>query len=311
MRFVCCSVPRFGFPAHAAVAVLAALAVMAGPAAPAAAQLPETDIYVAPLTLDGRVTVGPPGLITGWPGYENQPCFTDDSNGLLFTAHDPASDQTDIYRYLVRDRQTTALTATAESEYSPTPLPDGSGFAVVMVEADSTQRLWGYRFENTEEDSIPRYPILPSTPDVGYFAWAGTRHLALFIVGSPHRLVMSGLEGGAPTPVAEDIDRGLASIPGTNAVSFVDVGTDGRWIRRVAPGEAPTPICRPRGESRDLAWTPDGHLLMAEGNTIFGWDTKREAWVPVRKFAIEGITGITRLAVSPDGSWIAFVADGK
>jgi hypothetical protein len=31
------------------------------------------------------------------------------------------------------------------------------------------------------------------------------------------------------------------------------------------------------------------------------------AWEPLADFAAHGITNITRLAVSPDGEWLAFV----
>ena len=60
----------------------------------------------------------------------------------------------------------------------------------------------------------------------------------------------------------------------------------------------------------DLTWTPDGSLLMSDGTQIFSWILKEStpAWKSIAMSSAK-LTGITRLAVSPDGKKLALVAD--
>ena len=57
-------------------------------AAPPAAQAPpDTEIYLAPMTLvNGAIDIGPAVDITNNPGYDNQPFFTPDGRAVLFTS---------------------------------------------------------------------------------------------------------------------------------------------------------------------------------------------------------------------------------
>src|SRR5205814_494402 len=60
---------------------------------------PGTDIFLAELRgrAGGRVAVGAPVNVTHRPGYDNQPFFTADGRGFLFTA--VTDGQADIWRY--------------------------------------------------------------------------------------------------------------------------------------------------------------------------------------------------------------------
>jgi len=66
-----------------------------------------------------------------------------DGHGVLYTSI--RNKQADIYRYDLQSGATTQVTNTAESEYSPTLMPDRKNISVVRVEADGkTQRLWKF-----------------------------------------------------------------------------------------------------------------------------------------------------------------------
>src|SRR5690242_7351918 len=120
-----------------ATLVLAALQVATPAQGP-----PGTDIWVADLTMHGgRATIGKPVNVTARPGYDNQPAFLPDGSGFLYTRIG-ADRQADIWRYDFATRAARAVTATRESEYSPTLMPKSGGISVVRVEQDSTQRLW-------------------------------------------------------------------------------------------------------------------------------------------------------------------------
>jgi len=107
-------------------------------AAPAAAQLPATDIFVATLKVTkgaggtAQWQVGAAANVTHRPGYDNQPAFLPGGRSFLYTVIGDDA-QADIYRYDLAAGQSTRLTATTESEYSPTPLPQGRAFSVVRV----------------------------------------------------------------------------------------------------------------------------------------------------------------------------------
>jgi len=110
------------------------------PAAPATQAPPDTDIYLLPLKIAaGAITLGAPANVTNNPGYDNQPFFTADSRSILFTSIRGGGTQTDIYRYDIQTAQTTQVTNTPESEYSPTITPSG-GLSVVRVELDADNR---------------------------------------------------------------------------------------------------------------------------------------------------------------------------
>jgi hypothetical protein len=279
-------------------------------AAPAAAQVPATDIFVATL----KVTKGPGGTaqwlvgaplnVTHRPGYDNQPSFLPGGRSFLYTVIGDDA-QADIYRYDLAAGKSTRLTTTTESEYSPTPLPDGRGFSVVRVEADSTQRLWAFDLDG----SHPRL-LLPGVKPVGYHAWIDSVTIGLFVLGTPATLQLADLRTGKADTVVRDVGRSPQRVPGRAAVSVVwrrDSTT--RWIAIVDAGvRTPQPFA-PLPDSADFhAWTPDGTLLASAGTRVLRWDPQAAHWVPIADFASAGLTNISRLAVSPAGDRLALVA---
>ena len=60
------------------------------------------------------------------------------------------------------------------------------------------------------------------------------------------------------------------------------------------------------------AWAPDGTLLTATRGAIVRWNGisgEGSAWLPVPSASPLAVKDISRLAVSPDGRWLAFVAE--
>ena len=50
-------------------------------------------------------------------------------------------------------------------------------------------------------------------------------------------------------------------------------------------------------------------MLMPKGAVIYAWEQTTRAWKPVIDFSGSGVTSITRLAVSPDATLLAFAAE--
>jgi dipeptidyl aminopeptidase/acylaminoacyl peptidase len=274
---------------------------------PAAAQAPAgTDIWLADLAIrGGRLEVGAPVNITDRDGYDNQPAFTPDGRAVLYTSI-REDGQADIYRYDIATRAHERVTRTPESEYSPTPLPDGSGFSVIRVEADSTQRLWRFA-----ADGSGAALVLEAVRPVGYHAWGDDAAVALFVLGDPPTLRIADARSGRVDVVASDIGRSLHRIPGRREISFLHRVAGGeRWIEAVdlATREV-RPLAPPLDGSEDYAWTPDGTLLMGQGSRLFRWDADAREWRLVADLATAGVRGITRIAVSPRGDRLAIVGD--
>jgi hypothetical protein len=114
------------------------------PAAPAPAQAPsDTEIYLAPMKIaNGAIEIGPAVDITNNPGYDNQPFFTPDGKGVLFTsvrggpstalpstelrAGGAGGTQTDIYKYDIAANPSTGFRAGQISQVTEASCIPGS-----------------------------------------------------------------------------------------------------------------------------------------------------------------------------------------
>jgi len=300
---------RACFAVNGALAVVTASAAaqQPAPARPAPAQ---PDIYLSRITLArGVPIVGTPMNITDRPGYDNQPSFSGDGQGIFFTSvRDDA--QADIYRYDLATKRTIRITATApESEYSATSIEGGRAISVVRVERDSTQRLWRFPLDG----GTPTV-ILESVRPVGYHAWADDHTLALFVLGSPNTLQLANTRTGKSDTIATNIGRSLHRIPGTNRVSFVRKVAPGEWwIESLdPPTRETTRLMRLPEGIEDYAWLPNGSILCGRDSKMLWWSGKSgNDWREIADLASAGVKGITRLAVSARGDQLAFVADGR
>ena len=237
-------------------------------------------------------------------GYDNQPHFTPDGSGFWFTIYDDHTLQSDIWRYdLAEGTVKRVVASNPESEYSATPMPDGSGISVVRVERDSTQRLW--RFDLSGANGAP---LLPDIVPVGYHAWADPATVVVFVLGDPPTLRVADVASGSARVVARDVGRSLQAIPGTGDVSLVQRGAEGSFIVRLDPRLGTTNTVAPTLDGADdHAWTPGGVLLQGTGSSIHAWSASASEWRLVADLSADGVATITRIAVSPMGDRIAFV----
>ena len=279
-----------------------AIGALASPPSLTAQAPPGTDIYLVSVrTTGGQVRFGDAKNVTDRPGYDNQPSFLPDGSALLYTSN--RGDQTDIYRYDIAASTTRQVTATSpESEYSPAVTPAGNTFSVVRVEADSTQRLWQFTL-----DGLNPAIVLADVMPVGYFAWGDEHRVVLFVLGSPSTLQVADARTGEARIVAYNVGRSIHKIPGRHAVSFTHREA-GFWIKELdLDTQAVTPLVELR-DSEYYAWMPDGSILTGQESKLLRWHpAQNPAWQEAADFAAAGITGISRLAVSPRGDWLAIV----
>jgi Tol biopolymer transport system component len=296
-----------------ALAAQVAVASGVSHAQPAPAQAPApppTEVFLVSLSpdTDSGIRLGTPENISNSPGYDNQPSFVPAGTAILFTSNRDEG-QTDIFRYELASRSLKPMTRTPESEYSPTVTPSGDRFSAIRVEADGTQRLWQFPLTGAGEPTL----VLPDVKPVGYHAWADARTLVLFVLGEPATLRSANVATGRADVLAERPGRCIARMP-DGRVSFVQKGATGNPSQIVALDPETrriTPIAEAMQGQEDYAWLPDGRLLMATGAKIFLWDKdyRVKVWREVADLSAAGIRNITRMAVSPDGRRLAFVAD--
>ncbi len=265
---------------------------------------PSTDIYLAPLSkVGGRAVVGTPVNITNRPGYDNQPSFTPDNRAILFTSVRDDG-QSDIYRYDIATHATSRVTSTPESEYSATVMPGGRRFSVIRVERDSTQRLWSFAMNGSD----PKLVLRALSP-VGYHVWIDASTLALFVLGRPNALVHADVRSGRADTLARNIGRSLLRLPNRSGFSYVKIGDSGSvlatmdWPSRVTHDL----VALPR-RVQDVAWLAANVAVVGSGTRLLSWRRGQTGWTTLADLGANGLTDITRLAVSPNGRWIAIVA---
>jgi len=290
--------------------LLTSLAVTAQTTQPAVAT---EDIFVVDVKVNkGKLEFGQPANITDRAGYDNQPGFLPDGQSLLYTSM-REGEQTDIYRYDFKTRQTTRLTSTPEGEYSPTVMPGGKFFSVIRVERDKTQRLWKFPLAGGEPGLV-----LPAIKPVGYHLWLDERTLALFILGAegkPNTLQLVPTDMTFLDVIHVNIGRALHTIPRRAAFSFVHKISPDEWFVKAfdLKTKRSTILIKTLPGSEDLVWTPDGTLLMAQDSKLFQWNPAAPAtdWQQIADFSAAGLKKITRLAVSPKANRLALVAQTR
>jgi hypothetical protein len=292
-----------------------AAAIMLGATMAGAQGSPPTDVFLLPLHSEGaRLVVGTPVNVTNRPGYDNQPSFTPDSRSVLFTSV-RGDAQADIYRYEIRSKSTTRVTSTPESEYSATVYGDGSRFTAIRVERDSTQRLWSFRLDGSE----PRI-VFPAIKPVGYHAWVDSTTVAMFLLGAPNALVLSDTRSGDVDTLARNIGRSLLTLPNGSGFSYVQRAKDSSWILTAVDVRGSgksrrtmllplTPL--PAGADY-VAWLAPAVAISASGSKLLLWHGSAQGakWTEIADLARYGLRNMSRLALSPDHSWLAIVAEG-
>lgn len=269
---------------------------------------PATDIYLVEVGIaNGAVQIiGSPVNATDRAAYDNQPFFLPDGKSFLYTAFQEDG-QTDIVRYDIANGSKHNVTKTPEGEYSATVMPGGKSFSVIRVEADGTQRLWKFPF-GVGEPSL----VLENIKPVGYHAWGNEKTLALFVLGEPPTLQIADTGTGKAGVILGNVGRSLHKIPGQEAFSFVHKVSDSEWWIKtidIATRDI-TPLTKTLPGSEDYAWTSDESIIMGQGAKLYFWKTGQE-WQEIADFSTAGITAITRIAISPKGDRLAFVADRK
>jgi hypothetical protein len=267
---------------------------------------PATEVYLFDLIQNDSIfTVENPINISDNKGYDNQPSFLNDGTGVLFTS--TRDNQTDIILYNLENQTKAWLTNTLGNEYSPIQTSYKKHFTAIRLEKDGTQLLWMYPFSRRK----PK--VLIENLKVGYHVWYNKKMVVVFVLGDPATLQVSNLKFKIKYPIEKNIGRSLHKIPETDLIGYINLQENEPEIYSINPVNSEKKyIADVLKDSQDMAWTPDGTIIMGRGDKLFklkpGIDKE---WIEFASLESFQLTGITRIAVSPLGNKIAIVVDEK
>ena len=279
------------------------------------AQYPNTDIWLLDVNEDnGTITFNNPVNITNREGYDNQPAFSPDGKCILFSSL-RENKQTDIYKYTIASKKTKRFCKTPESEFSPTFMPDGKYISAVLIEKDSTQRLWKFPIKGGS-GSI----VMDKIDSVGYHCWINENTLAFFILTKPFTLQIADVKTQQATVIADSVSRCIKMIPERKAMSYTVKLNDTTFvIRQHQFQKTPLPSIfdsallnyKAIGKSEDYIWYNQSTLIMANGSLLYSSCIdcfgNGGSWKLIADLKQFGIDKIGRIAISADKKKIALV----
>lgn len=275
--------------------------------------LPNTEIWLAKFN-ERTLEVTDVQQITQHNGYDNQPCFSNDSKFLLYASDQDGNGSPDVMRYDIASGTTTRITSTTASEFSPTPTGSGRFTAIHVGKPKSdgddyteSQELWEY-------DSTGKGlgPIITATR-VGYHTWLDQNHVAAFIVGSedgkmPHKLVVYNTINSTKIDIASNVGRCLKRAP-NGMLTYVDKSDSTAYKIMITAGDSAstdTIVALPKG-TEDFCWMYEGTIFTFANGTLYGCATYNQprTWKPYISPYLDGV--VSRLVMSPDSRYFAWV----
>lgn len=257
-------------------------------------QVPTTNIYLfdyrqgeqKPVLLNPRLLTD-----SNSDGYNNQPKFF--GNDLYFTRQLAGDTQTDIVILDIDNDLSKRFTSTRQSEYSPTPMPDGEHLSCIRVEDDGVQVLWQYPLDRSHAGRR----IFEHVRDIGYHHWISDNEAVMFIVGSPIKGIIASTEHDQISQLTEKIGRCFGNLPDGRMV-FVYKYTEDIWHLKAYDHltKRSKYITTTLAGSEDFVVLDDGSILMARASQIHRYMSGQSGWEVISNLNSLGISSITRMA---------------
>lgn len=267
---------------------------------------PNTEVFLFDLnTENGKFELSNMKNISDNKGYDNQPSFMD-NNTILFAG--TRNGQTDIVKYTINYDSKIYINLTGGSEYSPLKIPNQKAVSAIRLDKDGTQKLYKYSLRNGESE------VLVDDIIIGYHVWFNENILVSSVLGEGGlSLYVTNFSEKGNHKFDNKIGRSLHKIPNTNLVSYISKKNDSLWeIKSINPISGETKhINNTLLKSEDMCWLPNGIIFMGKDDMLFKFTPNKDVdWVEAASLKEYGITSITRLAISPDGTKLALVGEG-
>jgi len=239
-------------------------------------------------------------------GYDNQPSFKD-NNTLVYARNNEG--QNDISVFSIAENSEVFFNSKTEGgEYSPQVLPNSNDLAAVRLDPDGKQRLYQYTKNREPKELIPDLVVayfVPYNEDTIVGSIIEDNDLHLVVYSFKEEKFYKLLKGSG---------RSVHNIPETKATSYTSKNEEGNWdIYQLEMDSLESYfICQLPIGIQDYAWLGDYKIFIGSGSQLFLYDLYGNGeWNKIADFSEYNITNITRLAFSPDGTKLAFVAESK
>ena len=270
------------------------------------AQLPETELFLAEIEINSHLLkVKQIQKISNHKGYNNQPAFINKDNTILFSTDIESDGKTHICSYDLKSKKIQRLSITNTSEYSAALLPDQKDYSVVMVEKDSTQRIWVFDLNKGDNKSC----LSQQTDSVGYYTWLGKDSILYYKLTQPHSLHALNLVSNQDVWLCNQPCRSFKKI-NDHAFFYVihEANQNSLYIYDVRTKKASLSAIDPVIKNEDYSWHPTFGFLKSEGNKIYRYSDDTKVWVEIADFSSHGITKISRFTLSQNGKFLCLVA---
>lgn len=266
-------------------------------------QVPETDIWLFKIDKkENKYIYSNPLNITHRVGYDNQPTFSLDGKSILYVCID-SSKQADIYQYTISKKQSVNITKSEVSEYSPTILPNGLGFSAVVVEKDSSQRVWKFNLDGTF-NSIAHQ----GTDSVGYHTWLNNDTLMHYKLTNPHSLRVLNLKTNEDAWICDNPCRAFKKIGNTSQVIYAIKDSSSVVFRIYNPALRESKIYTTYpSANEDFIWHSELGLIKSENADLMRYNEQTKSWEILFSFSNLGIKKITRFVFDSKTKQLAIV----
>lgn len=267
------------------------------------AQIPETDIWLFKISKkENNFLLTQPINITNRVGYDNQPAFTEDGKSILYVSID-STKQADIYQYSISKKTKINLTKSDVSEYSPTLMPNSTGFSCVVVEKDSSQRVWSYDF-------LGKFlaVVHENTDSVGYYTWLNKDTLLYYKLTSPHSLRALDVKTNNDVWIAGNPSRAFKKIDTSSKFIYAikqDSITEFRIYNPIL--KESKFYCKSNTITEDFIWHSDFGLIRSENSNLIRYNEQNQKWETLFSFSNFGIKKVTRFVFDLKSKQIAIV----
>ena len=237
------------------------------------AQLPNTNIMLFDLKVNEvKMILENPRVLTNFNarGYNNQPFFLDDKS-LLITSDYQAKGLTDIYQLNLEDQTVLRISATDESEYSPTYMSESEEISMIrqeVVESGTVpQILWKYPANREHSGEL----LVDQYQNIGYHTWIDQDKVALFLVGqaeSPHKLIIYDTKTQTEQFIAYNIGRCFKYDGAGGLIYLQKIGSSWTIRRFSIEGNVSKLIARSLPDSEDFDLLQNGDIVAAKEKKI-------------------------------------------
>jgi hypothetical protein len=268
-------------------------------------QVPNSDVWLFNLNKkDQSYTCSNPINITNRIGYDNQPVFSQDGKSIFYVSID-SSNQADVFRYDIRKKKTINITNSLVSEYSPTLIFKNTEFSSVVVEKDSSQRVWLFSFDGSLKKTVSE-----TADSVGYHNWLSKDSLIYYKLSEPHSLRVLDLKTNTDVWICNRPSR-----------SFMRIGNSSKFIYGIKDSASiefriynsllreSTVYANYPSLNDDFIWHNELGLIKSEGCSLMRYNEIKKQWELLFSFSEFGIHNISRFAFDSKNKRLTIVSN--